>query len=479
MPRKPKHEKLLITVVVDAVPYAVHLHPPRGSHKSWYAFWSGLVTSRSTGHATREGAVAAAETMLKEWLAGGEGDRPRPADLVLTDEEFEKIQRAHYGRKKDPRAKRRAEKSLVSCLEAVRAFKEISGLDAISTATPDDCAAFQRAALEKPRNWRSMYPRSKKEQGTVSLSTVVKWSVALAAAFERVNRNGKKKCVRGVVDERKLLDANPWRQFTWVERTKRPLRQFDAAELTGLLDHLAERWAGVTVGAAVAKVFLWSGCRREEVVSLTWDQYRPVNGEHHFDVEGKWGVRRWFRVPDGLYRDLAALRVEGSPHVFAAYNAQLRAFYESGERPAFAKVVGETFDPPRLGDWFYERVKGWAKGLPNGDAYIHVFRKTTLQYARAGEDANRRVAEDARVSEAVLLGHYVTEQDEQLRAKSNRTFERVAAALPPEVAVRYGHAVAPADPLEERFRAAADAQDWETAAVLAAELGRRQRASAV
>jgi hypothetical protein len=412
--------------------------------------------------------------MLREWKGGGSPSRPRPTDAVLTDEEFEAVQRAHFGRKADPRAKKRAEKSLVSCLEAVRAFKETSGLDAVSRATPDDRAAFQRKALGMPRNWRSKHPNSKEAPGTISPSTVVKWSVALAAAFERVNRNGKKKCVRGVGDPGKLLDGNPWRQFTWVVPTPRPLRQFDAAELTGLLDHLAGRWPGVTVAAVVAKVFLWPGCRREEVVGLTWDQLRAVQGEYHFAVVGKWGVRRWFRVPEDLHSELEALRVEGSPYPFAAYNAQLRAFYAAGKRPGTAKVVGADFDPARLGDWFYERLKGW-----KGDAYIHVFRKTALQLARAGEDAvNRRVAEDARVSEAVLLGHYVTEQDEQLRAKSNRTFARLAAALPPEVAARYGHPAAPADPLTEKIRAATEGRDWGTVAMLAAELDRRGRASA-
>ena len=470
MPRQPKPKKETIRVVVDGVPHAIRLHPPAGPRASWYAYWAGAGYKRSTGQTSLEGAVAVAEHMLREWLAGGRAARPRPADAFLTDEEFEAVQRAHFGRKQDPKARKRATKSLAACLEAVGAFKKISGLDAISTATPDDCAAFQRKALELPRNWRSQHPRSKKAERALSPSTVVKWSVALAAAFERVNRNGRKKCVRGVVDERKLLGSNVWRQFTWVEGTRRPIRQFDAAELTGLLDHLADRWAGVTVAAAVAKLFLWSGCRREEVVSLRWDQLRALQGERHFDVEGKWGVRRWFRVPEGLYRELEALQVAGNPYVFAAYPAQLRRFYEGSNRPGTAKVVGEEFDPVCLGDWFYERVKGWAKALPRGDACVHVFRKTALQFARAGEDANRRVAEDARVSEAVLLGHYVTEGDDQLRAKSNRTFARLVAALPPEVASRYGHAPVPDDP-GEKLRTAAAEGDWHAVARLAAQLG--------
>jgi integrase len=121
---------------------------------------------------------------------------------------------------------------------------------------------------------------------------VVKWCVALRAAFERVNRNGGKKCVRGVVDARKLLEKNPWKEIPWIEGTERKIRQFTADELVGLLDHLDEKWPGVAVASAVAEVLLWSAARREEVMGLTWDQYKGVNGEHHFDVVGKWGVRR-------------------------------------------------------------------------------------------------------------------------------------------------------------------------------------------
>jgi hypothetical protein len=95
-----------------------------------------------------------------------------------------------------------------------------------------------------------------------------------------------------------------------------------------------------------------------------------------------------------------------------------------------------------------------------------------------GEDANRRVAEDARVSEGVMLGHYVTEDDEQLRARSNRTFERLTTGLPAEVAGRYGHHPAAVDPLEERFRQATEARDWPLVARLAAELERKRRTSA-
>jgi integrase len=472
MPRKPKQEKQTITVIVNNVPVAVILHPPAGSRRSWYAYWNGLVASKSTGRRKLEDALVVAEQMLCSWQTGGDAERPTPADAVLTDEEFEQIQREYYGRKTDPAAARRAAKSLVSCLEAIDAFRRVSGLHAVAAATPDDCASFQRKALELPRNWRSRHPKSRENPGAVSPSTVVKWCVALRAAFERVNRNGGKKCVRGVVAGSKLLERNPWKEITWIEGTERRIRQFTAEELVGLLDHLEANWHGVAVAPAVAKVLLWSAARREEVMGLTWQQYRTVNGEHHFDIVAKWGVRRWFRVPDGLYADLAALRVQDNPFVFAAYNVQLRRFYEASSRPGTAKVVAEVFDPVCLGDWFYNRVSAWAKGLPGGNACVHVFRKTALQFAREGEDANRRVAEDARVGEGVMLGHYVTEKDEQLRARSNRTFVRLAAALPAEVASRYGYKPRQADLLTEQIAAAARAGDLDTAARLVAKARR-------
>ena len=49
MPRKMKVEKQQVTVILDGTPVPVILHPPQGTRRSWYAYWSGLVTSKSTG----------------------------------------------------------------------------------------------------------------------------------------------------------------------------------------------------------------------------------------------------------------------------------------------------------------------------------------------------------------------------------------------------------------------------------------------
>ena len=71
---------------------------------------------------------------------------------------------------------------------------------------------------------------------------------------------------------------------------------------------------------------------------------RAVGSEYHFEIEGKWGVKKWFRVPEGVFSDLEKIRTD-SPYVFAAYCEQIRSFFESSETPGPAKNV----ESPRPG----------------------------------------------------------------------------------------------------------------------------------
>jgi len=469
MPRKPKQEKQAITVIVNGTPIALILHPPTGSRRSWYAYWSGLVASKSTGQRRLEEAIVVAENMQKSG-----GKRADLGDRLLSDEEFEAIQRGHFGRKHDPKAQVRAMKSLTTCLEAIGAFKSITGLSRITLATGDECAAFQRKALTMPKNWRQQYPRGKdpEETACISPNTVLKWSRALQAAFERANRNAGKKCVRGIVPTAKLLTANPWNQFDWIEGRERALRQFDTEEINSLLNYFETRWMGVSVAVLLTKFFLWSSCRQQEATGLRWSSLKQVGHEFHFEIIGKWGVERWVRVPLGLFSDLDAIRSDND-YVFAAYNQQLRKHHEDKGRNDTAGRVASEFKPLCLGDWFADRINDWSSTLTKGHAHTHVFRKTSLQYVRSGEDVNRQVASDARVSESVPMTSYVKETDEQLRQASNRTFTRILASLPASLARRCGHVDAGGD-VEERLRQAVETKDWKLAKSLAAQLARRK-----
>ncbi len=164
-----------------------------------------------------------------------------------------------------------------------------------------------------------------------------------------------------------------------------------------------------------------------------------------------------------------------SPFVFAAYNAQIRLHHRESKRPWFAEKVANEFTPGNLGDWFYERVRDWSKSMSGGTAYLHMFRKTTLQYARAGEDANQRVAADARLGEGVMMTSYVQETDNEMRQKSNRTYQRIVNSLDQKVALRYGSAAPKVGMMVKQLEAAVAAQNWTLVASISAELEQRKK----
>ena len=184
---------------------------------------------------------------------------------------------------------------------------------------------------------------------------------------------------------------------------------------------------------------------------------------------------KWFRVPEALYRELVGSSKIHSPYVFAAFSDQLRAHHTASKNPWAASSVHKDFEPENLGEWFYRRIHQWSKSLSRGAAYIHVFRKTTLQYALRGEGMISQVAADARLGAGVMMTSYVKETDEEMRHRSNRTFARILASLSPEVARRYGHVMAPVDPLAVKLQEAIAAQNWDLAATLSAELAKRDQ----
>jgi hypothetical protein len=82
------------------------------------------------------------------------------------------------------------------------------------------------------------------------------------------------------------------------------------------------------------------------------------------------------------------------------------------------------------------------------------------------------------VGESVLMTSYVKETDEELRAKSNRTYRRILASLTGEVARRYGHAESGPSSLERQLQEARTAKDWPLVRELSARLERQTRPEA-
>jgi len=222
----------------------------------------------------------------------------------------------------------------------------------------------------------------------------------------------------------------------------------------------------------MCKVFLWSWAEKTKLQSfLVWlssgRQRAPLRDGREM------GRREMVPDPERVYLELEGFRTD-SPFVFAAFSDQLRSFHASSSQPWQASQVRAQFDPENLGEWFYRQVSLWSESLVRGKAYVHVFRKTSLQYARRGDDANARLANDARVGKGVMLTSYVKESDEEMRHSSSRMFARIRSSLRPDVALRYGYDEPMTSPLEQQLNEAIAAQDWQLATRLTAQLAQQK-----
>ena len=148
---------------------------------------------------------------------------------------------------------------------------------------------------------------------------------------------------------------------------------------------------------------------------------------------------------------------------------QIRDFHVAEGRKSAAKMVKE-FSVYNAGRWVYDQVKKF-----DSEACVHMFRKTSLQYARAGQDATRSLARDARVTEAVMMTHYVKEEDLQLRAASNAMYQRLCLSMTPEVARAFGHEHSATAMLEQRLRDAIGSRSWLVVSEVAKKLAKQDR----
>ena len=94
---------------------------------------------------------------------------------------------------------------------------------------------------------------------------------------------------------------------------------------------------------------------------------------------------------------------------------------------------------------------------------------------RAGEDVTLAVARDASDTKGVMLDHYVSEEDAELKAKADRMYRRICEGLTAEVAEAFGHQASGTEDLERQLREAVAAKDWDRAKRLSGQLAKQGR----
>ena len=94
---------------------------------------------------------------------------------------------------------------------------------------------------------------------------------------------------------------------------------------------------------------------------------------------------------------------------------------------------------------------------------------------RAGEDVTLAVARDASVTKGVMLDHYVSEEDAEMKAKADRMYRRICEGLTAPVAEAFGHQASGTEDLERQLREAVAAKDWDRAKRLSGQLAKQGR----
>ena len=178
---------------------------------------------------------------------------------------------------------------------------------------------------------------------------------------------------------------------------------------------------------------------------------------------------KWCRLPRSVYEEMLVIKTE-SPYVFAVLSEQLRSYHKTKGKLGTARQI-KDFSPYNGGRWFYEQLKSWS----GGESYVHMLRKTIMQMARAGEDVNLAVARDASVTKAVMLDHYVSEEDAEMKSKADRIYRRICEGLTAEVAEAFGHQASGTEDLERQLREAVAAKDWDRAKRLSGQLAKQGR----
>ena len=109
--------------------------------------------------------------------------------------------------------------------------------------------------------------------------------------------------------------------------------------------------------------------------------------------------------------------------------------------------------PYNLGDWFYNRIAEWSQSLPGRRCRSMCSVRPRCCNTLVAEDVNRLVEHRSRVkSENVMMTNYVKETDDEMRRKNTRTFQRIIASLPAEVAEGYGYSEKDKKPSSAEFR---------------------------
>jgi len=405
-----RHKWKRLTIPTDGELLTVYLHPPGtvGNTRYWaFSCREASITKKSL----KCNSLKDAKLTAIKLLTAPKSEDESKSEETLTWGDWDSIQVAYYRKKAN---EKRANRTLEECRKAMRLFVRITGAPDASSVDADMVDRFQSEGVQRKKGDGKPY----------SASTVWKTMAHMSSSFNRCRISAGKRCVRGVVDQSKLLMVNAFEEVNWIEPTQPRKLQFSREGLKAFL-----AWAylaGCPLLSLFAKVSLWARGRIEEMSELGWDWIDDQGYVGIPDEQAKWGKGKLVKIPLLLVEELRRYRGSG-PFVWERYVEQVRDYHRNTGHLASAHKMLD-FSPARLKVHFQKQIQRWAKTSENVGLSHHAFRRTGLQWSREGQ-LRMYEAEYAKSSNLSLgvADSYYTRDPRHLRA--DIVFRSIAGEL--------------------------------------------------
>ena len=362
---------------VDGVEVPYILRRQRRKGGNWNVRWKmhGGVQEKST----RTDADGEAHRVAKRIVRGEDVPASSVAAGRLSVSEFVQIQKDYHARNARPEA---GQSSLNEFMGIWQSFLRVCPVKSIHEVTEQVALKYLRRLerMSKTENRQCKKKSAKK----LSVKTIQKHIRTLAGAWNLV-REGHHARVGGL-HQHQLVQSNPWEGIrNNVKEDPKDFEDKDPVqfELTDNdLGRFLDQFKGHPVGELFIITSLWLWSRINETTHMEWSW---IEGEYVTVPRkiGKKGRGKTARLPPSILKRLEAIRVSGSPYVFAEWVEDVRA---NARRPTRV----QSFDPDRMVGQLEKLIPVFAAAIVRPEIGHHALRRTAMEL---GEEAELRQAE--------------------------------------------------------------------------------------